>query len=190
MRVWGGANELDGIEHNLRLIESINRAKCRKFVLAYLVAGNIEDYRRRLDAQNISWTTRPMPLSELWSVAAQSRLNIVRLGMHGCIPWRMTDILAMGGCPVLDQPPNTTWSPALLENEHFLSLASAIMPDKYVSSEAAYEAIPDKLEQFIAKNSLIQSIRSRNATYYDNCVCPQAIGQQICQAVTSFASIG
>lgn len=187
VRVWGGANEIDGIEHNLRLIESVNRVKCRKFVLAYLVAGDVGDHARRLGAQNIPFTTEPMPLPELWSVAAQSRLNLVRLGMHGCVPWRMTDLLAMGGCPVLDRAPNTTWRPAFVENEHFLSAAVDLLPEGHLSSDAAYEALPDRLEEWIADDARIQSVRERNAAYYDNGVSSQAIGQQICEAVLTFA---
>ena len=32
-----------------------------------------------------------------------ARLNVIRLGMHYCIPWRVTGALAIGSCIVLDR---------------------------------------------------------------------------------------
>jgi hypothetical protein len=40
------------------------------------------------------------------------------------MPWTMTDILAMGGCPVLDYPPTTRWHVPLEENVHYLNLGA------------------------------------------------------------------
>src|SRR5207249_4738414 len=34
VRVWGGGDGVEGIEHNLRLVEAVSRARCRKRLLA------------------------------------------------------------------------------------------------------------------------------------------------------------
>lgn len=183
VRVWGGDDEVGGIEHNLRLLEAVNRVKCRKFLLAYLVSGDLKQQMKRLQAQSIPYTTEPMRLAELWHTSACSRLSILRLGMHGCLPWRMTDVLAMGACPVLDQRPNTTWSPPFVEGENFLNLNAAIEPGSNLAADSAYEAIPAKLETFLETKTVANAIRARNATYFDECVSPEATGRQICQAV-------
>ena len=121
-RVWGGRDEFEGIEHNLALIESLAESKCSKYLCAYLVAGDIPKLGKRLESQGIQWTTQHMPQRKLWQRAAESRLNIVRLGMHECSPWRMIDILAMGGCPIIDYGPQTRWPNPLVEGRHYLNL--------------------------------------------------------------------
>ena len=78
--------------------------------------------------QGIAWTTDPLPLFDLWRLSAQSRLNVLRLGMHHCVPWRMMDVLAMGGCPVLDCDPYTLWPQPLERNQNYLSLDAAPPP--------------------------------------------------------------
>jgi len=66
VRVWGGRDALEGIEHNLRLLEAVNRARCSKLVIAYLVAGDIEAIARRLRRVGVTCTTRPIRAKTLW----------------------------------------------------------------------------------------------------------------------------
>src|SRR5262249_58773833 len=81
VRVWGGKDEVEGVEHNLRLLEAVARARGSKLLYAYLVAGDIAAYGRRLERQGIPWGTDPLPARKLWRVTAASRLNVIRLGM-------------------------------------------------------------------------------------------------------------
>ena len=101
VRVWGGRDEVEGVEHCVRLLEAVTRAPGRKYLLAYLVAGDTKALAARLSKLGIRSTTTPVPLKDLWSIAAQSLINIIRLGMHHCVPWRMCDLLALGGVPGL-----------------------------------------------------------------------------------------
>ena len=39
-RIWGGVDEVEGVEHNLALLETLARVKCKKFLLASLVTGD------------------------------------------------------------------------------------------------------------------------------------------------------
>ena len=98
-RVWGGSNDTEGIEHNLRILEALSKVKCTKYLRAYLIAGDKASYARRLDKQGIPWSFDPLPWSEHWNVLASSRLNIHRLGMHRSMTWRMSELLCMGACP-------------------------------------------------------------------------------------------
>src|SRR5581483_4256605 len=100
-RVWGN------VEHNLALFESLARLKCRTKLLAYLISANPTAESSRLEKAGVPWTTNPLPLNTVWDWAARSRLNLVRHGVDDCVPWRLTEILAMGHCPVLDYPVNT-----------------------------------------------------------------------------------
>jgi hypothetical protein len=183
VRVWGGKEETEGIEHNLRLLEAVARVRCRKYLLAYLVAGDVASYIRRLESQGISWTRKFMPLHQLWDLSARSRLNIIRLGMHACVPWRMMDLLAMGACPVLDQRPYTLWQQPLLEGENYLSLDVAVPPDQCLGRPQDYVAVTERVEAMVADAARTQHIQEKNAQYFDAYLTPEALGRHLCAAV-------
>ena len=183
VRVWGGRNEIEGIEHCLKLLEEISKIKCKKFIYAYLVAGNIEKTSKRLDKQKILWSIHPFPLNKLWIISAQSRLNIIRLGMHYCIPWRLTDILAMGGCPLLDREPFTVWPEPLIKNKNYLSLDLSIGPEKPVALEEEYKTIKEKIENFLLCSDLIKKISKNNSKYFDNYLYPFKVGYYMIKTI-------
>jgi hypothetical protein len=178
-RIWGGTNELDGVEHNLSLIESLAQVPCSKYLCAYLVAGDIPTLGKRLDRQGIRWTTEPMPKHELWRRAASSRVNIVRLGMHECSPWRMIDILAMGGCPVIDYGPQTRWPIPLLEGRHYLNLR--IPPDAPQRSSVSGEIL-----EWLTTPGLVDGISRNTAEYFDRHLRPVVLGEHM---VTQMAAV-
>jgi glycosyltransferase involved in cell wall biosynthesis len=177
IRVWGGTDELEGVEHNLRLLEVLARVKCRKKLLAYLVAGNKEAAIKRLEKAGIPWTTEWTPQAELWSDAANSRLNIVRHGMHQCIPWRMTDIMAMGGCPVLDYAATTRWHVPLVENRHYLNLGIPYRPNEAAAFDA--DEVVEHVERWVSDEELTRSIGEEAARYFDEYLTPEALGSYI-----------
>ena len=141
------------MEHNLRFLEAVARFPGRKYLLACLVVGDIEATKRRLESQGISCTTGRVPLLELWRICSESRINIIRLGVEDCIPWRMTDLLAMGACPVLDQRPFTIWPQPLQEGDsHYLSLEAHTPVDRATADDSAYQSIPSRLDSILASD--------------------------------------
>jgi hypothetical protein len=186
VRVWGGTRDVsEGVEHNIRLLEAVARAHCRKFLFAYLVAGDIKEYGRRLTAQGIPWSTEPMPAKDLWKVTAQSRLNIIRLGMHYCIPWRLTGALALGSCVVLDRVPFTLWPQPLLRDTNYLSLDVETAPEQTLAEEHQYAAVPERLERWLDDAEMIEAITARNGAYFDQHLHPERVGAQIMRSVES-----
>ena len=177
-RVWGGADELEGVEHNLALMEALARVKCRKKLLAYLVAGDIGAAVKRLEKAGIPWTTKWVPQAQLWSDAAKSRLNIVRHGMHQCVPWRMAEILAMGGCPVLDYSATTRWHVPLVENVHYLNLDVPYRPG---GGAFPSEELVARVERWVASEDLTETISRNNQRYFDEHITPEALGRYILQ---------
>ena len=176
-RVWGGRGDVEGIEHNMALLKALSQVKCKSYIMAYLVAGDIPSLGRRLDDLGVSWTTDAMPPRELWKKAAAARLNIVRMGNHQCVPWRMIDILSMGGVPVMDYKPMTLWPEPLVEDKHYLNLDSP--PNK----EAQTGAITAKIDSWLQHPSLISSVSSNTADYFDRYLTPKMLGQAIIQTV-------
>lgn len=181
-RVWGGRDEVEGIEHNMALLTALSKVKCNIYLLAYLVAGDVPSLGKRLDDLGISWTTKAMPKFELWKNAAAARLNIVRLGMHQCSPWRMIDILAMGGVPVVDYKPLTRWPQPLLEGSHYLNL------DLFPGQESKSVSIGEKLDSWLQSELLISSISQNNADYFDRFLMPEMLGTYICRTVEDWRS--
>jgi len=184
-RVWGGTDELEGVEHSLALIEALARVKCRKKVLAYLLAGDISAAVKRLERNGIAWTTKWIPQVELWGYAAKSRLNIVRHGMHQCVPWRMAEILAMGGCPVMDYEATTRWHVPLVENRHYVHLNVPYRP-----GEAGIDAkaLTDRVERWVASEELTESISRNTERYFDEYLTPAVLGKYILDYAVSVTS--
>jgi hypothetical protein len=183
VRVWGGSSRAAGIEHILCLLEAVNRLPCKKYLLAYLVTGDIETIARRLTAQGIPWTTKPVPLREVWRRSAQARINLLRLGMHFALPWRMIDMLAMGACPVLDHAPFNVWPEPLVEGEHYLNLGVNIGPSQATAPEAQYRLIGEKIQSWLTQSGLVRQISQNTAEYFDLHATPERIGHHLLNSV-------
>jgi hypothetical protein len=188
VRVWGGKDEVEGVEHNLRIIEAVARARGTKFLYAYLVAGDIEAARQRLARQGIPCGTDPIPAARLWQVTAESRLNVIRLGMHYCIPWRVTGALAVGSAIVLDRTPLTRWPEPLRVGVNYVALGIETGCDRPLGTPAQYAAIPDQIDAWLAEPDLSARIGQSNATYYDRFVDPERVGEQIIAAAERASS--
>jgi hypothetical protein len=190
VRVWGGSDEVEGVEHNLRLVEAVARARCSKYLYAYLVAGDIDAARRRLARAGVPCGVHPLPAEELWRASAASRLNVVRLGMHYCIPWRVTGALAIGSAMVLDRAPLTRWPEPLEEGVHYVALGTGIGLDRPLAADTEYAAIRDKIEAWLADRDLASRIGHENGAYYDRFAAPERVGEYIVRTAASRASSG
>ena len=176
-RVWGGKNELEGVEHNLALFETLARIRCKKKLLAFLVVGDTTAAAKRLEKAGVPYTTTWIPRAEVWRIAARSRLNIVRHGMHECIPWRMTETLAMGGCPVLDYESTTRWHVPLEENVHYLNLGVPYQPSS--APQFDRDAVAARVEEWLARADLVRDISRNTAGYFDQHLKPERLGEYI-----------
>jgi hypothetical protein len=179
VRAWGGRDGLEGVEHNLRLAEAVARLGTRTFVHAYLVSGDVEAQARRLERAGVAWSRHPMSMEAYWSIAARSRLCVVRLGMHDCIPWGLTGAFAIGACPVLDRKPLTLWPEPLQPGVHFLDLGIDTPADQRVGDPAAYGAVPGRLERWLQQDGLVQGIAARTAQYFDRALHPTRVGAHV-----------
>ena len=187
VRVWGGKNEVEGNEHCLRLLEAVAKARAKKYLLAYLVGGDIKEMSRRLRQSGIPFTTEPISRRKLWEITARSKLTIIRLGMHHCVPWRMSDVLALGACTLLDQPPRTVWPVPLVAGTHFLSLDVETTTAQPVASDTQYEVIPDLLENYLTKDEQRLEMSRAAVKYFEDWLTPKSVGQRICESVQQCA---
>jgi hypothetical protein len=189
-RVWGGRKETEGIEHCMRLLESVAKMRAKKFLLAELVSGNISEQARRLRSSGVPTTIERVSLKLLWEMTAKSRLNISRLGNHHCISWRMTDLLALGACTVLDQHPRAICPVPLLHGQHYYSLDATTSNDEPLAPAQQYAAIPEMLEELLQERELTEDMRKQSADYYDHHLDPIQIGRQLCNIALRNAPVG
>jgi len=190
VRVWGGKDEVEGVEHNLRLIEAISRARCSKFLYAYLVAGDIRAAAKRLESQGIPCGTAPLPPVKLWDVTAASRLNVIRLGMHYCIPWRVTGALAIGSAIVLDRAPLSRWPEPLTPGVHYVDLGVETGKEQPLAPDRQYAAIPGKIEAWLADTGLSTRLAKNSADYFDHHAAPERVGEYLVKTVSRIAANG
>lgn len=183
-RVWGGRKAVEGVEHNLRLLEALSKVRCSKMLVAVLLAGDVDAQARRLARSGITCRRKMMDPRQLWDLMARSRLNVIRLGMHNCIPWRMAGALAIGACVAVDQVPESRWPEPLREQFNFFNLGVATNQDA-VAGETSYEEIPERVEAWLQDSEAIEQIARENASYFDRHVDPAAVGASILAAVES-----
>lgn len=184
VRVRAGEAAVEGIEHNLRLLEALNRARCSKFILAYLMAGDVEADARRLRKVGIRSTTRSVPPADLWRQMGGAWLNVIRLGMHDCLPWRIAGALAIGTGIVLDQLPRASWPTPLREGVNFLSLDAETTGSPLAAPEQ-YEAIPERIETWLSDRATIRQMMTANARYFDQHVESERVGDYIIRTVST-----
>jgi len=176
VQVRPGSSDEPGIEHCLRLLEALSRLPCRKFLCAVLKDGDIRAQTERLDRCGVTWRTRALPLRTLRRVAARSRLNVIRLGVHQCIPWRMVELLAIGCAISLDRLPLSKWPEPLVAGMHFLDLGLDVKPGHCQAEDTAYESIPARVEGWLAREEFLLQFRVNAARYFDQHASPSSVG--------------
>ena len=183
VRVRGRTSWEQGVEHNLRILEQIAKVKCKKFLMAVLVGNDTNSIAERLDQLKILWTTSPLSLQTLWEISCRSKVNVVRLGMHYCVPWRTLDMLAMGACIIWDRTPFSVWPTPLKSGENFLDLGLNIGLEKQLAPSGEYEEIPDRIYRLILNDELITRISNNNGTYFDLHASPEKVGDYIIDTI-------
>jgi len=178
MHIWNG----EGVEHYIRLLKAILDAKCDKLVLAVVFDGD-ERILRLLHRARIPATTRGLKAGDLWRRTAHSTLSVVRLGVHYCIPWRVTGSLALGSCLVLDRTPFSMWAQPLLEGTNYLSLELEVGPGVPVAPQHQYDQVPTRIQDWLNQRHKIDKIARSNAEYFDAFLEPQRVGAAIVRVV-------
>ena len=169
-RIWSGGDA--NVEHNLQLFENLANLGRNSKLLAVVFGFDQKSQEfmhivARLKAAGVEWSDRQIGYQELMEWSAESRLVVLRVGVSGCIAWRMVDMLAIGACIVMDQAPFPHWPVPLQEGQNFLSLGLRISSDCGPAPVEDYEKIIGKMEEFLIDNSNLEKIANNNAMYFD-----------------------
>lgn len=181
-RIYAGPGA--NVEHNLRLFEELAKIPCHSKIRAIFIGFQegdpaLGDYRQRLEAAGVEATEAHFSFDELMRLSAESRICVIRAGIHSCITWRLLNMLAIGAAVVLDAKPFSSWPVPLEEGRNFLSLGLRITPDCGPAPSEDYEKITGKMEEFLKDNSNLQQIANNNLRYFDAHAHPMKVAEYV-----------
>ena len=191
-RIWaapGSAAGNNGVEHNIRIFETLAQAPGRNNLLAVFPSDlsdpSLNCYRERLEAAGVRWQNGwgDINSAALWDSLATARINFLRPGNHLCISWRMMDLLCMGAGVMVDGAPYARWPEPLREGVNFIDGGCTLDPDYNLPTDQAYEQLLERVTHAIDDHGLIEEISVNNALYFDEHASMQAVSAYIVQAV-------
>jgi hypothetical protein len=188
-RIYAGPGA--NVEHNIRLFEELAKISCRSKIRAIFIGFKADDpemfsYRKRLEACGVEATTEHFSFNELMTMSAQSRLCVIRAGIHSCITWRLINMLCIGAAVVLDANPFSSWPEPLREGENFLSLGLRITSECGPAPDKDYESIVSKMEKFLINEDKMRSIHESNCRYFDEHAHPMRVASYILDTVKKY----
>ena len=185
-RIYAGPGA--NVEHNIRLFEELAKIPCRSKIRAIFLGFPKDDpemhkYWKRLEAAGVEASMDHFSFNELMTMSAQSRLCVIRAGIHSCITWRLINMLCIGAAIVLDANPFSSWPEPLREGENFLSLGLRITPECGPAPKEDYDSIVWKMEKFLNDRTILQKIGENNARYFDEYAHPFKVAQYVLEKV-------
>lgn len=185
-KLWAGR------EHMVRLYEQFRRVRATTLLRAIAVRARGEQgldegpdtvYLDWLDRLGVPWDRMGVPQREYWALCASTRAVGVRVGKQLSLPNTVAELLAMGGCIVLDQVPKPAWPVPLKEGINYLSFGLRRPEDTGPAPDEDYARIPSLLEDWLKQEERLAAIRKNNARYFDAHACPYAVGKYIVDTV-------
>lgn len=192
-RIYAGPGA--NVEHNLRLFEELAKIPCRSKIRAIFIGFQEGDpalagYRKRLQASGVEATEAHFSFDELMRLSAESRICVIRAGIHSCITWRLLNMLAIGAAVVLDAKPFSSWPVPLEEGRNFLSLGLRITPDCGPAPLVDYEKIVGKMEMFMKNETALAAIRKNNGQYFDEHAHPMQVAKFVLETINGESVAG
>ncbi len=182
----------NNIEHHIRLFETLAKVNCSKFLKAIVPRQYPEDimkpYLERLERIGVPWSYSwdGMSSQEFWDHLAKSRIVFLRPGKHGCISWRMIDLLCMGSCIVYDGHPFPNWPVPLVAGRNFLECGCGLGPEESLPAPDTYDAIIPAIESLLTSDEKMAAMSKFNTNYFDTHANPASVTNYILQAVREF----
>jgi hypothetical protein len=180
------------IEHHVRLFEVLAKLNCRKFLKAIIprqyTTQMIGKYLDRLDRVGVPWSYSwdGMSTQDFWDHLAKAELVFLRPGKHGCISWRMIDLLGMGSCVIYDANPHPVWPVPLANDKNFVSCDCGLSLNEQLPSHDHYIKINQIIEALLNDRRKREAIRRNNRNYFDQYATPSGIAKYIFKTVKNY----
>jgi hypothetical protein len=185
----------NNIEHHIRLFETLAKLNCSKILKAVIPQQypmeEMKPYLDRLERIGVPWSYSwdGMPSHKFWDHLAKSRIVFLRPGKHGCISWRMIDLLSMGACVVYDGHPYPNWPVPLIAGRNFLECGCGLGMEESLPPMKAYDAMIPAIEHLLNCESKMTAIRKANADYFDRYANPVGVADYILQRVREVKTV-
>ncbi|MDO6461207.1 hypothetical protein Q4485_10910 [Granulosicoccaceae sp. 1_MG-2023] len=191
-RIWaspGSVADNNGVEHNIRMFETLAKAPGNNNLLAVfpndLTDNSLDCYRKRLDVAGVRWQNGwgPIKSADLWNSLAAARLNFLRPGNHLCVSWRMMDLLCMGAGIIVDGAPYAEWPEPLRDQINFIDGGCTLDPDYNLPEDSTYDRLLERVAAAVENPDLINSLSTNNAEYFDQYAAMPKLAGYIINAV-------
>lgn len=182
----------NNIEHHVRLFEILASLDCSKILKAIIPPEypyeKIRPYLDRLDRAGVPWSYswEGMNSFEFWDHLAKSRIVFLRPGKHGCISWRMLDLLCMGACIVSDLSPYPNWPLPLVPELNFVHGGCGLGPDESLPPLECYNGIRYVIDRLLSDQARMNAIRGNNSDYFDRHGTPASVASYIIDTVKNW----
>lgn len=172
------------IEHQVRVFELLAGLDCTKHLRAIVTKKSENDltkYLKRLDAAGVEWSYSwgNITSAVFWKNLAEAKIVFQRSGNHHCISWRMTDLLCMGACIVMDKSPFPQWPVPLEHSKHFADCDCGFAPDYSIPPKEQYNNIRRVMEELLSDEQAQHRYRKNCRDYFDRYATPQKVAAYI-----------
>jgi hypothetical protein len=187
-----GKHFYTNIEHHIRLFEALAELDCSKILKAIIPkqysTQMLGKYLKRLDRAGVPWshTWDGMSSSEFWDHLGKARVVFLRPGKHGCISWRMIDLLCMGACIVYDSKPHPNWPVPLVSGKNYVECGCGLDMEENLPPHDRYIGITRVVEQLLENNDKMDNIRKNNRCYFDQWATPKSIADYILKTAKTY----
>ena len=181
------------IEHQIRVFEVLADLGCTKFLRAIIpniFINRMTEYLKRLDVAGVEWTSGWGDINSqvFWRKLAEAKIVFQRSGNHQCISWRMTDLLCMGACIVMDNSPYPLWPVPLEAGKHFVDCKCGFGSEYSIPQKEQYKRIRSAIEALLSNEEEQRHYSSNCAEYFDLHITPQHVAKYILNVLINKAT--
>ncbi|MCP4406821.1 MAG: hypothetical protein GY807_03510 [Gammaproteobacteria bacterium] len=178
------------IEHQVRIFEALAEIDCTKHLRAVVLKESQDEltaYLKRLDAAGVEWSNSwgNITSSVFWDNLAEAKVVFQRSGNHHCMSWRMTDLLCMGACIVMDKSPYPQWPVPLEQDKHFAACDCGFSPDYAIPPKEQYKNIRKVIEALLNDPQAQHRYQKHCRDYFDLHASPQQVAAYILDTLKS-----
>ena len=190
-KLWSRPDCFENIvEHQVRVFEVLAELDCTKHLRAIVFKdpqNKLSKYLKRLDAAGVEWSHSWGDINSavFWNELAGAKIVFQRSGNHHCISWRMTDLLCMGACIVMDKSPYPQWPVPLEHGKHFVNCDCGFAPDYSIPPKERYRNITRAVEELLKDEEAQYQYRKNSREYFDHYATPQKVAAYVLDTLKS-----
>jgi hypothetical protein len=185
------SNVYGGRSHVVRMFEKLAALPIRADLLAIFDGADPDADARemaRLRSAGVPVSTRQLSPPELWARLARAEIVLLRSGRHGCVSWRLIDLLCMGACILIDAPLHSPWPVQLRDGWELADCGIDRAPDDRAAPDDEYDKLSARVMDLLERPALLEQLRGGAARYFDDHASPARVAEYVLQACARSSS--